>query len=126
LRDVRADFGVWVGPAAELIVEPSTPEIAFLDARLVKLALHAAMSNAKAFANSSITLGVRAVGRRLVFSVRGDGPGLGTGQTPSGTGLGMTVAAQVAAAHSHGPFKGSTVLRSAEQGGGALFELSLP
>ncbi len=125
LREVLADFGAWSGPAVELAVSESAPQVAFFDARLVSLALHAALSNAKAFAKSSITLGVRGEGRAVTFFVLDDGPGLGSGPTPGGTGMGTTVVNLVTAAHSHGAYSGTASMKNAPQGG-ALFELTLP
>jgi len=108
-------------PAAEL------PPFWYFDARLVRLALEAALHNAWRFARSEVSLGARMQGGGLLFTVEDDGPGLGS-QDPSAqssTGLGMQLCATVARAHRRDAVRGRVDLLPRE-GGGTRFELWLP
>lgn len=108
-------------PAAEL------PPFWFFDARLVRLALEAALHNAWRFARSEVRLGVRAHESGLLFTVEDDGPGLGSADpdAQSSTGLGMSLCAAVARAHRREAVRGRVGLMPRE-GGGTRFELWLP
>lgn len=98
----------------------------YLDARLVKLALDAAIHNAYRFAKGEITLSARLEGGYLVLGVEDDGPGLTASDVDqASTGLGTALCQQVAQAHTSGTRVGRAELK---QGliQGALFELWLP
>ncbi len=108
-------------PAGEL------PPFWYFDARLVRLALEAALHNAWRFARSEVLLSVRSHAGGLLFAVEDDGPGLGS-QDPSAqssTGLGMQLCAAVARAHRRDAVCGRVDLLPRE-GGGTRFELWLP
>lgn len=108
-------------PAAEL------PPFWYFDARLVRLALEAALHNAWRFAQAEVRLGVQGQDSGLLFTVEDDGPGLGS-QDPSAqssTGLGMQLCAAVARAHRREALRGRVSLLPRE-GGGTRFELWLP
>lgn len=101
------------------------PAFWVLDDRLVALALAAALDNASKFARQSVRLGAETRDGQLVLFVEDDGPGLGSGGTPEGTGLGTEVARMVATAHA-GPDESSDVRLSNRPQGGCRFELVLP
>jgi signal transduction histidine kinase len=98
----------------------------YFDPRLVRMALDAALHNARRFARSRIELSARAEGGYLVFSVKDDGPGLGA-KDPSelSTGLGTSLCNGVAEAHKNASRQGHTTLANHPEGG-ACFELWLP
>ena len=102
------------------------PLLGFFDENLVGLALGAAVQNATRFARSSIEIGcsIEADGD-LVFTVRDDGPGLGTKEEKPSTGLGMALCAAIAQAHRKGERCGSVQLQD-DPRGGAVFTLRLP
>ncbi|MHB1300432.1 MAG: sensor histidine kinase [Burkholderiales bacterium] len=112
-------------PEIEMTVSPNTPVIWFFDERLIQLALEAAIQNALRFARSRISLGARREGDFLVFSVRDDGPGLGTVEEMPSTGLGTELCRTIAGAHVREGVKGHVSLANAAEGG-ALFEIWLP
>lgn len=96
------------------------PPYWFFDARLVGLALDAALHNAWRFAREEIVVGARRDGTRLVFTVHDDGPGLGAADAGEmRTGLGTTLCRAVAEAHD-----GAVTLADRPEGG-ARFELAL-
>ena len=101
------------------------PSLGFFDENLVGLALEAALQNATRFAHSSIVVTCANQEGALVFSIRDDGPGLGTKEDTPSTGLGMELCEAIANAHCKGAVKGSVVLGNRPEGG-ALFELRLP
>lgn len=101
------------------------PAFWVLDDRLVALALGAALDNAGKFARSVTRLGAEERGERLVLFVEDDGPGLGSGGTPQGTGLGTEVARMVALAHALPGQAGEVNLFNRPEGG-CRFELVLP
>lgn len=109
-------------PVAAVQVDVGTPACWTFDPRLVTLALDAALHNAQHFARHQVTLGASGQGGRLVFWVEDDGPGLGSGATALGTGLGTALCREVAAAHGAG---GEVRLFNRAEGG-ARFELILP
>lgn len=118
-------------PAEESIrikVTPPPQDAAYwyLDARLVKLALDAAIHNAYRFAKSQITLSARLDGGYLVLCVEDDGPGLAEPNADhASTGLGTALCQQVAQAHTSGTRVGRAELKPGLSQG-ALFELWLP
>lgn len=121
-RYQRADKQVRIALSAP----PDDAAYWYLDARLVKLALDAAIHNAFRFATSEITLSVQRRESYLVLCVEDDGPGLGTADAhPSSTGLGTDLCRQVAQAHVSGERVGRIELTSGARGG-ARFELWLP
>ena len=61
----------------------------------------------------------------IVFSIRDDGPGLGTKEDKPSTGLGMALCESIAESHTKGDKKGSVLLRN-HPDGGAIFEMRLP
>jgi signal transduction histidine kinase len=110
-----------LAPAADL------PPFWYFDARLVRLALEAALHNAWRFARSAVWLGVQVQGEGLLFTVEDDGAGLGAKdpQAHSATGLGMDLCAAVARAHRRDAVHGRVAL-GPRSGGGTRFELWLP
>lgn len=101
------------------------PDFWVLDERLVALALAAALDNARKFARQTVRLGAEPRDGCLVLFVEDDGPGLGSGETPKGTGLGTEVARMVARAHEGPAQQGDVRLFNLPQGG-CRFELTLP
>lgn len=101
------------------------PALGFFDENLVGLALEAALQNATRFARSSIVVGCTNRSGTLVFTIRDDGPGLGTKEDTPSTGLGMELCEAIAKAHCKGEMRGTAVLANAPEGG-AWFELRLP
>src|SRR5450830_859442 len=108
-----------------VINDAGMPLVAFFDENLVGLALEAALQNATRFARTRIELGCNKVGAGIVFSVRDDGPGIGTHEAKPSTGLGMDLCNAIAGAHHKGDKKGEALLCN-HPDGGALFELRLP
>lgn len=108
-----------------VINQDGMPLVAFFDENLVGLALEAALQNATRFARSRIELGCRKEGSGVIFSVRDDGPGIGTQEIKPSTGLGMDLCNAIADAHHKGDKKGVAVLAN-HPDGGAQFELRLP
>jgi signal transduction histidine kinase len=112
--------------ALTLTLSPeSMPAVAFFDENLVTLALEAALQNAMRFAQSRIEIGCAERDGLLIFSVRDDGPGVGTKEKNASTGLGMDLCNVIAAAHFKDGNGGVAVLGNHPEGG-ALFELRLP
>ncbi|MCV2369415.1 sensor histidine kinase [Roseateles oligotrophus] len=103
------------------------PPFWYFDARLVLLAMEAALHNAWRFARSDVQIGAKQIGSYLVFSVEDDGLGLGAKDpsSRSSTGLGMELCAAVARAHKHGEHQGRVTLEPRPQGG-TKFEIWLP
>jgi signal transduction histidine kinase len=108
-----------------VINQEGMPVIAFFDENLVGLALEAALQNATRFARTRIELGCHKDGGGIVFSVRDDGPGIGTHEAKPSTGLGMDLCNAIASAHHKGDKKGEALLAN-HPDGGAQFELRLP
>jgi signal transduction histidine kinase len=103
------------------------PAFWYFDARLVRLALDAALHNACRYARTRITLGAALRGADLVLSVDDDGPGLAAEATGDAwsTGLGTELCRAVARAHELQGRTGEVRLFDLP-GGGARFELVLP
>lgn len=103
------------------------PAFWYLDHRLVRLAIDAALHNAWRFARREVVLDARVQEGWLVVSVDDDGPGLAAGVAPAeaSTGLGTELCRAVARAHRHGEREGQVRLLD-RPGGGARFELWLP
>lgn len=126
---------------------PLAPAFWYLDRRLVRLALDAALHNATDFARQHVWVSASTDDGWLVLRVQDDGPGLpgmvkgqaataptaGTSQTnphahphdSNRTGLGTALAEAVAGAHRLGERQGHLKLFNAP-GGGACFEMWLP
>lgn len=106
----------------------TAPPFWYFDARLVLLAMEAALHNAWRFARSDVCLDAAFHDDFLVFSVEDDGLGLGASDpsSRSSTGLGMELCAAVARAHHNGPRQGRVSLAARPQGGGTRFEIWLP
>jgi len=103
--------------------ETDMPVIGFFDEHL---ALEAALQNASRFARSQIALGCRKHPEGgVIFTVRDDGPGIGTQEKKPSTGLGMDLCNAIATAHNKETRHGEARL-SNHPDGGALFELCLP
>ncbi|MFY7866035.1 sensor histidine kinase [Roseateles sp.] len=104
------------------------PPFWYFDARLVLLAMEAALHNAWRFARSDVCLDARAVNGFLVLSVEDDGGGLGCADpsAQSSTGLGMELCAAVARAHQLSDRPGRVRLTGRPQGTGTRFEIWLP
>ncbi|PLY60869.1 sensor histidine kinase [Herbaspirillum sp. BH-1] len=106
--------------------ESDMPVIGFFDEHLVALALEAALQNAGRFARTRIVLGCRKRPEGgVIFTVRDDGPGIGTQEKKPSTGLGMDLCNAIATAHNKETRHGEARL-SNHPDGGALFELCLP
>ncbi len=105
----------------------AAPPFWYLDRRLVRLALDAAIHNATRFARSQVSLSCRQEADWLVISVQDDGPGLNHGPTDarSGTGLGTALAQAVAQVHRLGERCGRITLQNTSPTG-AQFSLWLP
>ena len=104
------------------------PAFWYFDARLVRLALDAAVHNALRFARANVVLQAARRGDWLVLSVSDDGPGLSAtvnAQDAWSTGLGTALCRAVAKAHRNGDREGEVRLFDSAQGG-ACFELVLP
>ena len=102
------------------------PAYWYLDHRLVRLAIDAALHNALRFARREVVLDARVQEGWLVVSVDDDGPGLAAGAAAeASTGLGPELCRAVARAHRHGEREGQVRLLD-RPGGGARFELWLP
>lgn len=101
------------------------PAIAFFDEHLLGLAMNAALQNATRFAKSSIEVACSKTAGEIVFTVRDDGPGLGTTEEQASTGLGMALCAAIARAHCNDGRHGSVHLTTCADGG-ALFTMRLP
>lgn len=102
------------------------PALGFFDENLVELALEAALQNAMRFARASIEIGCTGgEDGGLVFTVRDDGPGLGTAEEKPSTGLGTELCLAIAQAHCRGDKCGSVSLQN-HPAGGARFALRLP
>lgn len=106
--------------------ESDMPVIGFFDEHLVALALEAALQNAGRFARTRIVLGCRKHPEGgVIFTVRDDGPGIGSQEKKPSTGLGMDLCNAIATAHNKETRHGEARL-SNHPDGGALFELCLP
>ncbi|NUU00436.1 sensor histidine kinase [Herbaspirillum robiniae] len=106
--------------------ETNMPLIGFFDEHLVALALEAALQNASRFARTRIELGChKNPDGGVIFTVRDDGPGIGTHEEKPSTGLGMDLCNAIATAHNKENQQGEARL-SNHPDGGALFELCLP
>lgn len=114
------------GPTVVMAHSEGAPPFWYFDPRLVRLALDAAIHNARRFARSQIELSARVDDGCLVFRVDDDGPGLGC-DDPSdlSTGLGTSLCKAVAEAHKNAGREGHVTLINRPEGG-ARFELTLP
>lgn len=110
----------------EAIGLETAPAFWYFDARLVRLALDAALHNAGRFAQKTITLQALERDGFLVLRIDDDGPGPGAvdPQALHATGLGTALCEAVGRAHHCGPRQGRARL-FARPGGGARFELWL-
>jgi signal transduction histidine kinase len=114
-------------PRVDMQVAQHAPSFWYFDQRLVHMALDAAFHNASRFAQSQITLSLRADSGHLVFVIDDDGPGLGAVDPSShSTGLGTKLCQAVAQAHHSGDKKGRVELKNRPDQQGARFELWLP
>lgn len=101
------------------------PPFWYFDHRLVRLAMDAALHNARRFATSEVILSAKTEGGFLVLIVDDDGPGLGSSSNqPWATGLGSELCLAVAKAHRHNGHEGFIRLANRPDGG-ARFELWL-
>lgn len=98
------------------------------DARLVRLALDAALHNARRHAAAEVRIAVAVRNGWLVWQVEDDGPGLAGGRpSDDATGLGARLCRAVADAHRDGERRGRVVLKDRPAPArGARFELWLP
>lgn len=114
----RTDLNVFINVAG-------MPVVGFFDENLLALAIEAALQNAMRFARTSIEIGCRKDGEDLLFYIHDDGPGLGTKEQKSSTGLGTELCNAIAGAHRKDGRCGEALL-SNHPDGGALFTLRLP
>ena len=129
-------------PPPRLVIDTTAaPAFWFFDHRLVRMALDAALHNARRFAHHEIRLEAFAADGGLVLRIDDDGPGPvaagmaasrdltgGEAATAHGaldTGLGTALCQAVAHAHRHRGRHGHARL-AARPAGGARFELWLP
>jgi signal transduction histidine kinase len=104
----------------------TAPPFWHYDARLVELALDAALHNACRYAKRRVVLDAAERDGYLVFTIDDDGPGLGATEGDAwSTGLGTELCKAVAQAHRNGVRVGRIELGNRPQGG-ARFELMLP
>jgi signal transduction histidine kinase len=103
------------------------PPFWYFDARLLLLAMEAALHNAWRFARADVLIDAAQVDSYLVLSVEDDGLGLGAKDpsAQSSTGLGLALCAAVARAHVNGERQGRVTLLPRPQGG-SRFEIWLP
>ena len=111
------------------------PPYWFFDVRLLRLALDAALHNARRYARGEVWVDARMEGDFLVISIDDDGPGLGGVEAASpdaeggavswSTGLGTELCRAVARGHTNGSREGWVRLADRPQGG-ARFEIGLP
>lgn len=104
-----------------------------LDETLVHSALRSLADNALRHASKQVLLSATADGARLHLQVEDDGPGFDEAETASGfqpasrrTGLGLQLAAEIAAAHRAGKVHGELERGRSTQLGGARVTLTLP
>ena len=133
--DLVEELAAGARALSPLTIETDTagaPPFWFYDEALVRLALHDALHNALRHARGRVRLSARLDGDRLVFEVRDDGPGYaraileGVSARPEhalGTGLGLALARDIAAAHGQDGERGELCLANE---GGAVFSLRLP
>lgn len=121
----QAEASARVAVTVEL--DAGAPAFWYLDARLVRLALDAALHNACRYARTRVVLGAALRDGFLVLSVEDDGPGLAAEATGDAwsTGLGTELCRAVARAHELQGRCGELRLFDRPQGG-ARFELLLP
>ena len=102
------------------------PAFWYFDHRLARLAMDAALHNARRFATSEIRLSARTEDGFLVLMVDDDGPGLGSSNDqPWATGLGSELCLAVAKAHRNNDREGFVRLANRADRG-VRFELWLP
>ena len=120
--------------ALEIVAESeAAPELAFYDETLVRMVVLDALYNAVRHARSRIVLRAGSDNGWLVFAVADDGPGYPPAIlaepvamqpiTRQGTGLGLHLAARIAALHEN---QGQTGRIELNNDGGAVFRLFLP
>lgn len=115
------------GAPLRVVDSGTMPPFWYFDARLVRLALEAALHNAWRFARSEVLISCTQHEQWLIFAIEDDGPGLGSidPQARSSTGLGMELCSAVARAHRLQDRCGKALLLP-RPGGGTRFELQLP
>lgn len=111
----------------------AAPALGYYDEGMLRMVLQNAVHNALRHARSRLVLAARARDGELEFSVRDDGPGYPPamlGVPPAmhpasreGSGLGLYLAARVAALHARGARRGRVELAN---DGGAVFRIFLP
>jgi signal transduction histidine kinase len=107
------------------INDDAMPAMGFFDEHLTGMALDAALQNALRFAKSEISIACVKTDGDIIFTIKDDGPGLGTTEDKPSTGLGLALCEAIARAHQNEGRYGSTGLQSLPDGG-ALFTLRLP
>lgn len=135
LQELAAEYRV-LYPRLEISCDATAaPAFWFYDEALLRLALGNALHNACRHANSRVSLGVHADVDALVFAIADDGPGfpsdlLGADAlvaprptSHAGTGLGLYLAARIAALHENRGRRGTIRLDNVD---GAIFILQLP
>jgi signal transduction histidine kinase len=98
---------------------------AFCDPRLISAVLGDAVHNAVRHSEKKIQLSAEQQGKGILIKIEDDGKGLAD-QPQLGVGLGLILAAKIAAAHRNGDQHGRASLRNSSLLGGGCFELFLP
>lgn len=116
----------------DVLAPEAAPAFAFYDARLVRMAMDAALHNALRFGRGWIGLQALQRDGLLVLRIDDNGPGLAGAQTAPvppeqahATGLGTALCEAVARAHRHRGRQGHVTLAERPGGMGARFELCL-
>lgn len=98
---------------------------AFCDMRMITAVLGDALHNAARHSQRQVHVSAKPEGKGVLIRIEDDGLGVSNTVVET-TGLGLRLAAKVAAAHRNGEACGYATLTSSESLGGACFELYLP
>jgi K+-sensing histidine kinase KdpD len=132
VEDVARDAARSASMRIEYDAQAAAP-LAFYDEALVRMVLAHAVDNAVRFARTRIAVAAVGMDAWIEFAVRDDGEGYSESVLAAanalspvsrdGTGLGLQLAARIAALHEHRGRRGQVRLAN---DGGAVFTLSLP
>lgn len=126
-----AETGDGAGMLRTVVDAAAAPPFWYYDRRLLRMALDAALHNARRYARHEIRLSAQTAEGGLLLRIDDDGPGPDAGAAADDgravldTGLGTALCRAVAQAHRHRGRQGEARLL-ARPGGGARFELWLP